>query len=259
MTTACRTTVHHPTRLSASEEQGYILVSVVFVMVILMLSLSIALPKLRKEIQRDQEIETVHRGQQYARAIQLYYRRFRAYPTSVDSLVDTNGIRFLRRRYADPLTGKDDWKPVLLGQNKAPTFMGFFGEPLGTLGTASLGGGPTASTGNSGSTSTNDAGSISTALQSGSSADTGSSTTPQIFGNIAIIGFSPAIPRQSLLLYKTMDHYDEWEFVYDPRSDGLLRGQLPAQPPPGPPINVGSPGFNGGSSGASPSGGGSTP
>src|SRR3974390_590836 len=99
-------TICHRSRLPGHHEQGYILVSAVFAVAVLMLSLSIALPKLRQEIQRDQELETEHRGQQYARAIQLYYRRFRAYPTSIDALVETNGIRFLRKRYADPLTGK---------------------------------------------------------------------------------------------------------------------------------------------------------
>ena len=259
MTTACRMTAYHRTRLSALEEQGYILVSAVFAVAILTLSLSIALPKVRQEIQRDQEIETVHRGQQYARAIQLYYRRFRAYPTSVDALVDTNGIRFLRKRYADPLTGKDDWKPVLLGQNKAPTFMGFFGQPLGALGTASAVGGAGRSTWNSGSTSTDDASSNSAGPQSGSAGDAATSTTAQSYGSIGIIGFSPASRRQSLLVYKTMDHYNDWEFVYDPLADRVFRGQVPTQPPPGPPTNTGSPGFNPGSSGANPPSGGSTP
>lgn len=240
-------------------EQGYILVSAVFAVAVLTLSLSIALPRLRREIQRDQELETVHRGQQYARAIQLYYRRFRAYPTSVDALVEINGVRFLRKRYSDPLTGKDDWKPVLLGQNKAPTFMGFFGEPLGALGTASVVGGRRGTNETSGSTSTDDADPANSGLQGGSPADTGTSTTAQSFGSIGIIGFSPGTRRQSLLVYKTMDHYNDWEFVYDPISDGVLRGQLPTQPPPGPPTNTGSPGFNSGSSGANPPGGNSTP
>lgn len=256
MTPTCRMSACHRAHLSAVEEQGYILVSAIFVVAILTLSLSIALPKVRQEIQRDQEMETVHRGQQYARAIQLYYRRFRAYPTSVDALVDTNGIRFLRKRYADPLTGKDDWKPVLLGQNKAPTFMGFFGEPLGALGTASVTGGRSASNGDSESNSTNGADS---AGSGGSTSDSGTGTTAQSFGGIGIIGFSPASRRQSLLIYKMMNHYNDWEFVYDPLSDGVLRGQLPTQPPPGPPTNTGSPGFNPGSSGGSPSGGGPTP
>ena len=60
----------------------------------------------------------MHRGKQYRRAIQLYYRKFHAYPPNVDALVKTNEIRFLRKKYIDPMTGKDDWKPILYGQNK---------------------------------------------------------------------------------------------------------------------------------------------
>ena len=63
-----------------------------------------------------------------------------AYPPSIDALVQTNNIRFLRKKYVDPMTGKDDWKPILFGQNKAPTAMGFFGQPL--AGTTIAGTGP---------------------------------------------------------------------------------------------------------------------
>ena len=107
------------------------LVAVIFLAVLLTLSLSVALPKISKEIQRDREMETMQRGKQYIRGIRMYYKKFHAYPPNVDALVKpTNNIRFLRKKYADPTTGKEDWKPVRLGQNKAPTAMGFFGQPL---------------------------------------------------------------------------------------------------------------------------------
>ena len=125
-----------PNRRRPSEE-GYILVAVIFMMLILVLSLSVALPKVREDIQRDRDEETMHRGKQYIRAIQLYYRKFNAYPPNVDALVKTNSIRFLRKKYIDPTTGKDEWKPIMFGQNKTPMAMGFFGQPLA----AAIGGG----------------------------------------------------------------------------------------------------------------------
>jgi hypothetical protein len=41
----------------------------------------------------------------------------------------------------------------------------------------------------------------------------------QTFGGVGIIGFSPNSPKQSILVYKKKNHYNEWEFVYDPLSD----------------------------------------
>jgi type II secretory pathway pseudopilin PulG len=136
-----------------SSEQGYVLVAVIFMMVILIISLSIAIPKVREDIQRDRDLETMQRGKQYIRAIKLYYRKFNAYPPNIDALVKTNNIRFLRKRYIDPTTGKDDWKPIMWGQNKTPMVMGLFGQPLAV---ATGGGiGPTGGNGLNGTNGTN--------------------------------------------------------------------------------------------------------
>ena len=147
-----------PTRRRAKpSEDGYMLLAVVFLLTLLTLALSIAVPRMSKAIQRDREVETMHRGKQYIRGIQLYYRKFHAYPPSVDALVKTNEIRFLRKRYIDPMTGKDDWKPILFGQNKAPTAMGFFGQPLSTGGSIA-GIGPSGGNGLNGASGMNGAG-----------------------------------------------------------------------------------------------------
>ena len=102
-------------RAPQAGEEGYILVAVIFMLAILIISMAVAVPKVRESIQRDREVETMHRGKQYTRAIQLYYRKFNAYPPNIDALVKTNEIRFLRKRYTDPMTGKDDWKPIAFG------------------------------------------------------------------------------------------------------------------------------------------------
>jgi type II secretory pathway pseudopilin PulG len=125
-------TIHTSTRprIKPSEE-GYMLIAVMFMLAILLIAMSVAVPKIAKQIQRDREIETMHRGKQYVRGIKMYYTKFTAYPTSIDALVQTNNIRFLRKKYIDPTTGKDEWKVIHLGQNKVPTAWGFFGVPLG--------------------------------------------------------------------------------------------------------------------------------
>jgi type II secretory pathway pseudopilin PulG len=244
-----------------TSEEGYTLLIAIFFLALLTLSLSVAAPIVIKSIQRDRDLETYRRGLQYRRAIQLYYRKFHAYPPNVDALVKTNEIRFLRKKYLDPTTGKDDWKPVMFGQNKVPTAMGFFGQPLsggassiagigpsggnGMPGASPIGGSAFGSTspggssifgssdsgsaGSSASTdsSTGSAGASGTAGASGSGSGSGTtgsgSSSPtssgQTFGGAGIIGFSPASSKQSILVYKKKDHYNEWEFTYDPISD----------------------------------------
>ena len=128
-------TLNTPTRRQPKpSEEGYILVAVIFMLALLMIAMTVAAPKIAKEIQRDRELETMRRGKQYARAIKLYYKKFNAYPANVDALVNTNQVRFLRKKYIDPTTGKEEWKVIHLGQNKAPTAFGFFGVPLGGAG-----------------------------------------------------------------------------------------------------------------------------
>jgi type II secretory pathway pseudopilin PulG len=124
-----------PSRRPHPSEQGFALLAVLFLVALLTISLAVALPKISKQIQRDRELETMQRGKQYARAVKMYYTKFGYYPSSVDVLVKpTNNVRFLRKKYTDPTTGKDNWKPILVGRNKAPTVWGFFGVPLGGAG-----------------------------------------------------------------------------------------------------------------------------
>jgi type II secretory pathway pseudopilin PulG len=67
--------------------------------------------------QREKEAELVWIGQQFRQAIGLYYQRspgaVKRYPQTLDEiLVDPrfpNVQRYLRRIYADPMTGKPDW------------------------------------------------------------------------------------------------------------------------------------------------------
>jgi type II secretory pathway pseudopilin PulG len=251
----------HPPNRPRSSEEGYILVAVIFMMAILVLSLSIALPRVRASIQRDREVETMQRGKQYIRAVQLYYKKFNSYPPNIDALVKTNNIRFLRKKYIDPTTGKEEWKPVLFGQNKTPQAMGFFGQPLAAANGAGIGpsgnntglngtnGGSGSSTSTAGgglfnnnSAGTTDSGAGAqagtdangnTVAGTGSAGVTvggttttstfGSTNNPtgtgQTFGGGGIIGFSPQSPKQSILVYKKKNHYNEWEFLYSPQMD----------------------------------------
>ncbi len=57
----------------------------------------------------------IERGEQYKRAIGLYVKKWGKYPAKIEDLENTNNIRYLRRRYIDPMTGKNEWRLVHAG------------------------------------------------------------------------------------------------------------------------------------------------
>lgn len=236
-------------------EEGYILIWVIFLLAVFTIAMSVAAPAIGKEIERDRERETMERGKQYIRAVQLYYKKFHAYPPNADALVNTNQVRFLRKKYIDPTTGKQDWKPILFGQAKTQT-LGFFGQPLagagsaggsvmagigpsgspgfgspnssaGTSDTGAATSGTTPSAGAAGDTSGNSlsgTGGTGATGATGSGGNSGNSSNStglsgQTFGGAGIVGFSPVSPKQSILIYKKKSHFNEWEFVYDPLTE----------------------------------------
>ena len=81
---------------------------VVFMVAAMIIAAAAAAPNLLTQGRREKETEMVWRGQQYVRAIGMYYLKFRKYPTKVEDLTkQTNGVRFLRQAYTDPMN-KDD-------------------------------------------------------------------------------------------------------------------------------------------------------
>jgi type II secretory pathway pseudopilin PulG len=238
----------NPTRRPRPSEEGYILIWIIFLLAVFAIAMTVAAPKVAKDIQLDRERETMERGKQYTRAVQLYYRKFHAFPPNIEALVKTNNIRFLRKKYIDPTTGKDDWKPIRFGQNKTPTAMGFFGQPLAGSASTIAGTGPSGGNQNPGGPFQQAAASSATSDPNnpngtpGASATAPSTTglTGQTFGGAGIIGFSPASAKPSILVYKKKSHYNEWEFVYDPLTEmktisgNTNTGLNPTQTPPTP-------------------------
>ena len=89
-------------KASRSGEQGYVLLFLLLAVALITISLAVIIPTVKFEIERDREEEMIHRGVEYARAIQRYYKKFGRYPTKIEDLENTNNIRFLRKRYKDP-------------------------------------------------------------------------------------------------------------------------------------------------------------
>jgi hypothetical protein len=70
------------------------------------------MPRVAFESERDKEQLLIDRGEQYKRAIQLYLVVNKRYPARMEDLENTNDKRFLRKRYIDPFTGKNEWRLV---------------------------------------------------------------------------------------------------------------------------------------------------
>lgn len=96
-------------------EEGFVLLLIFAMAAIVGLMLYMELPRVSFEAQRNREQLLIERGEQYKRAIQLYFRKFKTYPASIEQLENTNNVRFLRRRYVDPLTGKNEWRLIHIG------------------------------------------------------------------------------------------------------------------------------------------------
>jgi hypothetical protein len=91
---------------------GYALLMIFLMAAIIALMLYQQLPRVAFESEREKEQLLIDRGQQYTRAIQLYYlANNRTYPTSLDDL-EKQERRFLRQRFVDPFTGKAEWRII---------------------------------------------------------------------------------------------------------------------------------------------------
>jgi type II secretory pathway pseudopilin PulG len=99
-------------RKQRRDERGFAMLFIFALAGIAALMLYVELPKAVFESQRAKEELLVSRGQEYQRAIQLYFRKYRKYPATIEDLEKTAGIRFLRRKYVDPMTGKDEWRLI---------------------------------------------------------------------------------------------------------------------------------------------------
>jgi type II secretory pathway pseudopilin PulG len=102
------------------------------------------------EIRRDQEQEMIHRGVQYSRAIRGYYKKFGRYPTKLEDLDNTNNLRYLRKRYKDPLNKNKDFRLLHFGEQGVTLAGGIAG---GSIPGASPAGSPAGLNGSGASTS----------------------------------------------------------------------------------------------------------
>jgi len=210
-------------QITNRRQRGYVLLAVLLVLVLILLAATAAAPRLAQQIRRDREQELIHRGTQYARAIQRYYKKFGRYPASIQQLEETNNLRFLRRRYKDPMTEKGEWRLIHVGEAKVvPKGFAPPGGSAGGVAGATPAGAAAAPGSQPGGAQP--AGTPASSLSTPASGPT--------FGGGPIVGVASTSTQRSIKVLNDKDHYNDWEFVYDPRLD------LTAQPQPPPAVGT---------------------
>jgi type II secretory pathway pseudopilin PulG len=251
-------------RSTSRSEHGYILIMLMLFVALLAIGAAAVAPSIAQQLRRDREEEMIHRGVQYSRAIRRYVKKFGRYPTRLEELENTNNLRFLRKRYKDPINGQD-FKLLHLGDVQTLFGAGIAGAtPAGSAipGVPTLGGAATIASQNvvarsrgvinttSGTATPDQVNENSTpsngsedpqtkdAEQSGQiQKGTATAAGPlenrlenRVFGGGPIVGVASTSKAETIRVFNHKNHYNQWQFIYDPASDrgGLLN--TPAQP-----------------------------
>jgi type II secretory pathway pseudopilin PulG len=214
-----------------SSQSGYVLLALMLTMTLILVALSVEAPRIAQQIKREKEEELVHRGKDYATAVKRFvHKNGGRYPVSVEQLENTNHIRFLRKKYVDPMTGDSDWKMVHVGEAEIKI-------PAPNPGLSGGGGTNPGLGGTTGALTTNSPGGITppqgitqplngpTAqpqTQPSGTGSLGSLTTSgigngQTVGGGQIMGVASVSKKHSIKEFNDKDEYDQWYFVYDLR------------------------------------------
>jgi type II secretory pathway pseudopilin PulG len=201
---------------STESESGYVLLAVMLTLTLMLIALSVEAPRIAQQIKRDKEEELIHRGKDYATAVKRFvHKNGGRYPASIEQLENTNHIRFLRKKYVDPMTGESDWKMVHVGEAEikipAPNPNGNQSGPLGTLPGSPPPSGDGGGTGGGG-----------TSNGTGTLNGTGALQTNPIgngptIGGGQIMGVASVSKKHAIKEFNDKDEYDQWYFVYDLR------------------------------------------
>lgn len=208
------------------------LLMLIMLVALLAISMATAVPYLTTQIKREREIEMIHRGEQYARAIKRYFKRFGRYPTRIEELENTNNIRFLRKRYKDPMSPDGNWRivnfgQVNFGQGGGLNIASGTQQPQSAESLAGGGRGTAGATSDTASRTTGGTSSDTAGRTTGSSGSVfNSGLSGQTFGGGPMIGVASKSEKQGLHEFGGKKNYKDWLFVYDPMMDrgGLIRG-----------------------------------
>ena len=157
---------------------------------VLAVMLTVAMPVWKTAVKREKEAELIWRGQQYARAVQLFQRKYaNAFPPNLDILLNE---RFLRKKYKDPMTKDGEFQLIPASGQGAPGAPGGPGAPgaPGAVGTVPQQG---------------QRGRPASGLDGGSRGPAGAQG--------GILGVVSKSTESSVRLYLGRSKYNEWAFV----------------------------------------------
>jgi type II secretory pathway pseudopilin PulG len=244
-------------------EAGYTLLLALFIAAVMIIAASVAVPNLIVQDRRQKEKLMIWRGDQYARAIGLYYRKTGHFPHDLDELEkDVNGLHFLRQAYKDPMNSQDgSWRLIYLGTG---------GQLMGSLCWHTLVEYQAAQKGLPLPVSPLRGPGVSSVIATGSGAlgvgqkeavpscgmfgqGSSSSIHPQVItegqmvgGNL--IGVAGVVDQPSIKDYMGAGRYRYWEFIWNPQEATQKILAPPAKP------KIPQPGGPGGSETSSPTG-----
>jgi len=91
-----------------TRERGFILAMLLAVITAMGIFLTMALPSIKTQVQREEEAELIFRGEAIAGAIRAYKARTGGYPLALADLTKLSP-RIIRRLYTDPMTQDGEW------------------------------------------------------------------------------------------------------------------------------------------------------
>jgi hypothetical protein len=246
------------------------MMTLLLMMALMVIFAAVIVPSITFDIKRDREEELIHRGVQYSRAIRAYYKKFGRYPTKIEDLENTNNLRYLRKRYKDPMNCKNakcaDFKLLHFGEvqmslsgigggsipgaNPVGTTGGMNGGPAG-LGQPSALGGSTGFGANSGSPFGQNQPAAGATQPGPDPSQPGAQTpadgtepNPTAVGNSPgssqigsgqiiggpIVGVATTSKDKTIREFNHKKKYKDWVFVYDPGQDQGRLIMTPYQP-----------------------------
>ena len=200
-------------------ERGYAMAAMLVSIAIMSLMLSAAMPVWQQQVTREKEAELIFRGEQYARAVGLFQRKFAgAFPPDIDLLVEQ---KFLRRKYRDPMSEDGEFEILYQSTGAGPApgqtttqFGGTVQQPDPAALAEAPGGRPSAA--------------------AGSGRPTGV--------RVGVLGVVSKSKEPSIRLYMGRSRYDQWQFVYTAQAlqpGGIGAGQSGPRVGPAPGIPAG--------------------